>query len=191
MDPESPQNRPEGQPRGGEQRVPTADEPASHSERDGLLRDVPDVMDLGLKRNLFQASTVLISCAAGAGAGYLLIKEEPWAGAAVGGFLGLIAGAFVSGLILMLLPGRRISIEAARLKCWRLERRAAKSFMALLCVGLLGAVVLPVFAHDDRPWAFLICIGWACLFVGTAVYGAGLAGQVKQLKQSIEEARKW
>lgn len=68
-----------------------------------IVTDVATGPNLRLKDNLFQAIFILVSIAIGAGVGAILAPTPPGPGvvAIVGGILGLIGGALISGGFLM------------------------------------------------------------------------------------------
>lgn len=68
-----------------------------------IVTDVAAGPNVRLKDNLFQAVFILASIAIAAGIGAFVAPEEvgPGWGAAMGGIVGLIAGALLSGGILM------------------------------------------------------------------------------------------
>ncbi len=68
-----------------------------------IVTDVAVGPNLRVKDNAFQAVFILASIAIAAGVGAFVAPEEvgPGWGAAMGGILGLIAGALISGGILM------------------------------------------------------------------------------------------
>ena len=68
-----------------------------------IVADVAVGPNLRVKDNVFQAIFVLASIAIAAGIGAFIAPEEvgPGLGAILGGILGLIAGALISGGILM------------------------------------------------------------------------------------------
>lgn len=71
-----------------------------------LADTVGMVPSLRWKDNLVQAVAIVAGIAIGAGVGHLYTDGEP-PGAVLGGIAGLIAGAFLSGLVLMILGWRR------------------------------------------------------------------------------------
>jgi hypothetical protein len=68
-----------------------------------VIADVAVGPNLRVKDNLFQALFILASIAIAAGIGAFVAPEDigPGWGAAMGGIVGLIAGALISGGILM------------------------------------------------------------------------------------------
>ncbi len=150
--------------------------------------DVPGSCDLGRKSNLFQASIALMGSVVGAVVGFGLTNDRPGLAALVGGTVGFVLAVFVAGFVLMCLPRRRISLEAARIKLQSMTRRvnatrAVAVLMILICAGLIYAL-----ARQDNAWAFVVCVAAACLIPGTCLYVKGFVLQVREFEKAIQEA---
>ncbi len=150
--------------------------------------DVPGSCDLGRKSNLFQASIALMGSVVGAVVGFGLTNDRPGLAALVGGTVGFVLAVFVAGFVLMCLPRRRISLEAARIKLQSMKRRvnatrAVAVLMILICAGLIYAL-----ARQDNAWAFVVCVAAACLIPGTCLYVKGFVLQVREFEKAIQEA---
>jgi len=150
--------------------------------------DVPGSCDLSRRSNLFQASMALTGSAVGGLVGFGLTDDRPELAALAGGAVGLILATFISGLVLMCLPRRRISLDAARNKLQRMKRRANVTravavLLILVCAGLIYAL-----AQRDGAWAFLVCVAAACLIPGTCLYVKGFVLQVRDFQKAIQEA---
>ncbi|MFI4915490.1 MAG: hypothetical protein ACIAS6_03150 [Phycisphaerales bacterium JB060] len=83
--------------------VPKGRTPRRRAATHEIVADVAVGPNLRVKDNLFQAVFILASIALAAGVGAFMAPEEigPGWGAAMGGIVGLIAGALLSGGILM------------------------------------------------------------------------------------------
>lgn len=150
--------------------------------------DVPGSCDLGRKANLFQASIALMGSVVGAVVGFGVTNDRPGLAALAGGVVGLILAVFVAGFVLMCLPRRRISLEAARIKLQSMKRRvnvtrAVAVLMILVCAGLIYAL-----ARQDNTWAFLVCVAAACLIPGACLYMKCSVLQVREFEKAIQKA---
>lgn len=158
----------------GESNSPSADAGQIRYE---VVGSVGEGLNLRLRDNLLQAMVMLGGVAAGAVIGYNASTEFPWVGAAYGALIGAIGGAFVSGLLLLCLARRRNLVtlrEFLELQS-RAKRRLSFAITAFIAVVVAFPLIMMVFGHDDSPWAFILCVLWAMLFVGLCAYTKGTA----------------
>lgn len=150
--------------------------------------DVPGSCDLSRRSNLFQACVTVTGSAVGALVGSGLTNDRPDLAALAGGAVGLVFATFISGLILMFLPRRRISLDAARSKLQSMKRRAdftraVALLLILVCAGLIYAL-----AQRGGAWAFLVCVAAACLIPGACLYMKCFVLQVREFEKAIQKA---
>lgn len=142
---------------------------------DGTLTTSP-------RRNLLQALAVLVFMAIGAGGGYFTVEDRPDLAALVGAVLGMLAGAFVSGFVIMLLPP--VMIQLSRREIQRKYVACRRRWSISLAIALLLFVSLPFvigkFEHEDSDIAWLLCLGWALATGGAGVYTKGLSHRLKE-----------
>lgn len=83
--------------------VPNKPKKSKEASTYDIVTDVATGPNLRLKDNLFQAIFILVSIAIAAGVGAFMARADPGpaVGAIIGGILGLIAGALISGGFLM------------------------------------------------------------------------------------------
>jgi MFS family permease len=125
-------------------------------------------LDRSPRRNLLQLTFLIAFVVAGAVVGYYATGEAPWFAAACGGVVGLVAGTFVGGLVLLAMDRgpKRWTLEeylTKREQAWRRERWAIIGFFAN---ATIGSCALPFLAHNDAPWAFVAFILWIMAWVG-------------------------
>ncbi|NRA56553.1 MAG: hypothetical protein HRU13_00285 [Phycisphaerales bacterium] len=83
--------------------VPKRPKPRKQAETHEIIADVAIGPNLRVKDNVFQAAFILVSIAIAVGIGAFVAPQEvgPAWGAVMGGIVGLIAGALLSGGLLM------------------------------------------------------------------------------------------
>ncbi len=77
------------------------DSEISARETYNMVTDLATGPNIRLRDNVFQAISILVCAVLGAMIGAVVVTEPRIAGALVGGFLGLVAGLFLSGVFLM------------------------------------------------------------------------------------------
>ena|SRR5688500_5444687 len=80
---------------------PQAPAPPSGHETYNIVTDTATGVNIRLWDNLFQLAAIGICLILGIGIGYVVSSQDPILGAVVGGFVGLLAGLFGSGIFLM------------------------------------------------------------------------------------------
>ena len=86
-----------------EQKPPdeTPKQPMTGRQAYNLVTDTVGGLNMRLKDNLYQGLSILVCLLLGAGIGFLAMTDGLM-GALLGGFIGLLAGLFGSGLFLMI-----------------------------------------------------------------------------------------
>lgn len=142
-----------------------------------VVGSVGEGLNLRLRDNLLQGIAILGCAAAGAVIGYNALTGSPWLGVVYGAVIGMIGGAFVSGLLLLCLARRRNLVtlrEFLELQS-RAKRRLSFAITAFIAVVVAFPLIMMVFGHDDSPWAFILCVLWLMLLVGLCAYAKGTA----------------
>ncbi len=147
------------------------------------MKDFREGLDLDPRSNAAQATTALICAAAGACIGISLVKQDHWIAALAGAFVGLVAGTFAVGFVLMVWPRPPIEIDQARAKF----ELAYKRFVRMRRVAVVGVLLMftgPILLGKiDATWAFVSAV---CLFFG----GLGLRAYTLGIKDELEAYRK-
>ena len=144
-----------------------------------LTRDIPPLLDCRRWANLFQAAWILVFANVGACAGYRLVADGQWAGAAAGALLAAVAATFISGFVVMCLPPppRWIDAKQSLEKYHTLRRR----FVRLAWCYALGAAAA---VGGPFVWPDLITSLWAgvalalmmCVCYAMLIYTAHVLG---------------
>jgi drug/metabolite transporter (DMT)-like permease len=152
--------------------------------REALVRDLSDGIDLNRRRNYMQLAAGASVAVGGAVLGFCNADERSDLAAIAGALLGFVAGIFLAGLAIMFRPAPKISVEAAVVKRKNLERRLWRLLVVWVLTFMCGPlIILPCFGHDDRPWAFVLCIAWFCTVTGLCAY-------LKMKKAALEQFAK-
>ena len=130
-----------------------------------------DGLQLHLDRNLFQLVAVLLFMAIGAAVGAFLAKDFPGMGALAGAVVGMIAGTFLSGFILMVLPPPAVTVTLHQIRCRRrqLRRRYVAClvvFAALALTLVLSALIVWLFGIARQPFGGLLFLLGVGAFLG-------------------------
>ena len=139
-------------------------------------------LDSSLRRNVAQALTVVAFMIVGAGIGFFMVDDRPEFAALGCAVLGMIAGTFLSGFVLMLLPTRRIKVTRVEIQreyaAWsrRLWISGITGMLMLLCLPL----VLGLFGHDSSVLSWLFCLGWILGMIRLSTYYRGLALRMRE-----------
>lgn len=158
--------------------------PTSNSGDASFVVPEQEGLQLHRNRNLFQLASLLIFAAIGATIGWFLTDDRPDIAALVGGVLGMIAGTFLSGFVLMLMPAPTIKITAHE---FGRKHRALKRHLIVASIAfavfLFGLpFIISRFGHDDSDLAWVVCLMWIVLTVGLCAYTKGLALRVRECK---------
>ena len=167
---------------GGNLDVPSDD--AQLPLRYEVVGSIDEGLNLNLQHNLFQAFVILLSASVGAIVGCTALAETPFLGLICGALLGMLGGAFVSGLLLLLFSRRprQVTFDQYIQLGEKAHRRARWAIAAFIANGTAGVFIFPLLGHHDAPWAFVVCILWAMAWVGLCTYAKLSAGRGLWLK---------
>ncbi len=161
-----------------------ADDSREERERFTFVDHVDGILNSSPRRNLAQALTVLLFMGVGAEIGFFVVNDRPDLAALVGAILGMIAGTFLSGFVIMLLPPHRIQLTRSQIQ--RKYIACRKRFWIAGTVAVLMLVALPFvigkFARESTDLAWLLCMGWPLATVAACVYAKGLAQRLRELR---------
>lgn len=152
-----------------------------------LLEADREGLQLGRAQNLFQLASLVGCAAVGAMTGWSMTNDRPDLAALAGSVLGVMAGTFLSGFALMLIPSSTTSVSPHEFQKTqsKLNRRLVAVVIASAATALALPWVLWRFGHDDSDFAWCMCLFWLCLTTGLCAYSKGLARHISVRKAQL------
>jgi hypothetical protein len=173
--------------------LPSDSATKSNSEHEFVLLVEADRegLQLGLGQNLFQLASLVVCAAIGATTGWFMTDDRPDLAALAGSVLGMMAGTFLSGFALMLIPSSTVSVSLHEFQKTqsKLNRRLVAAAVAFAASMLAFPLVLWRFGHDESDLAWCMCLFWLCLTTGLCAYSKGLAYRVRVRKDQLSADR--
>lgn len=169
--------------------LPTDSVTNSNSEHELVLlvEEDREGLQFGRAQNLFQLASLVVCAAVGAMTGWFMTDDRPDLAALAGGVLGVMAGTFLSGFALMLIPWATTSVSLHEFQKTqsKLNRRLVAVAIASAATVLALPWVLWRFGHDDSDLAWCMCLFWLCLTAGLCAYSKGLAHHISVRKAQL------
>lgn len=148
-----------------------------------VVGSVGEGLNLRLGDNLLQTIVMLVCGAAGAVIGYNAVPKFAWGGMAYGLSFGILAGAFLGGLLL-LCPARRRNLVTLS-EFLKLQSKAKRRLSLAAAAFILAAVAFPLivaaFGGENSLWGSVFCLLGLMLLGGLCAYtkGIGSSGQLQ------------